>query len=333
MHAPLSTVRLFHSGVFATIKHKRITMANTKLVRNKFSIRHLTIACVVCILCAAIGTALLLQSHAATASASIELENGTITSPATVASDSKASGGKYVVYGTKPSGVGSTGASCTSGALSPVAPVSGYTLSGCDDFNTSSSNNFFPYDGGGTNTVVGAGRLPSQCKYTGTSLLESQSSNGATCGGSTNLSQKYGMWEVRMRASFTGAIGSGSSPHPVLILWPDSDVWNDGELDFFDTQLGTPAQGFLHCVGPNISQNCYAIPANSVDYSQYHVYSLLWQNGLMTGYIDGVQWWTTRTSSVMPSVSMHLTMQLDNLTGQTPVRAGNMEVDWMHMYK
>jgi cell division septation protein DedD len=229
---------------------------------------------------------------------------------------------------TPPSG-GTTAATCPS--PKPTAPVTGYTIAACEDFNNGFGS-FGPYSGGGGGTVVGVGRTPSQCTVTGGILELKQASSGATCGGSMlNFSQRYGYWEVRMRAYNTGS-SNGSSPHPVLILWPDTNS-KTSEIDYFETDMGTPAHGFLHCIS-NPSQNCYVIPNSSIDYSQWHVYGFQWTPGGMTGYIDGTKWWSlSNISAVNPPASSHQTIQLDNLSGSTPVRPAEMDVDWAHMYK
>ena len=213
----------------------------------------------------------------------------------------------------------------------PTAPVSGYTIVTCEDFN-SGLGAFSPYNGGGSGTVVGAGRTPGQCTVTGGMLELKQASNGATCGGWMNgFDQRYGYWEVRMKAAYTGS-SNGSAPHPVLILWPGNGQWTS-ELDYFETNLGNPAGGYLHC-NSNPSQNCYVLPGNSVDYSQWHVYGFQWSSGSMPGYIDGTKWWSSNnTSSFQPLADSNLTIQLDNLSGSTPVRPGEMDIDWAHMYK
>jgi hypothetical protein len=211
----------------------------------------------------------------------------------------------------------------------PVAPVSVSAVAGCEDFDNGFGA-FGPYNGGGAGMVVGAGRVPAQCTVSGGVLTETEAASGATCGGSFKTwTQRYGHWEVKMRANFTST-AAGSAPHPVLILWPV--IAHEGEIDFFETNLGQPAGGYLHCVA-NHAQNCFVIPKNSVDYSQWHVYGIQWTPAGMTGYIDGTKWWSTTLASVAPPVDVMPTIQLDNLSGNTPVRPGQMQVDWVHMYK
>jgi hypothetical protein len=222
-------------------------------------------------------------------------------------------------------------AAATCPSPTPVAPVTGYTISACEDFN-SGLGDFSPYNGGGGNTVVGTGRTPSECSDAGGVLELKQTSAGATCGGWMNkFGQRYGYWEVKMRV-YTTSASSGSEPHPVLILWPSDGQWTS-ELDFFETNIGTPATGYLHCTGdPN--SKCYTLPANSVDYSQWHVYGIQWTPTSMTGYIDGMKWWsTTNISPFEPLGDSNLTFQLDNVSGSTPVKPAEMDIDWAHMYK
>ncbi len=218
---------------------------------------------------------------------------------------------------------------CESSASSPTAPLTGYRLTKCEDFNgTTIPSGWSAYNGGGGDTVVGAGRKQEQCTVGGGILVQTQNTDGATCGMTSNFAQKYGFWEVKMRAYSTGS--GGSAPHPVLILWPDTDVWADGELDYFESDIGEGMGVFLHCVG-NPSANCYHTTHN-VDVSQWHVYGFEWTATGFKGFVDGQQIYETGGNGSNPNVSMHQTIQLDNLTGQTPVSPAKMEVDWVHMY-
>ena len=220
-------------------------------------------------------------------------------------------------------------ATCGSSAGIPAAPVTGYTLKKCEDFDNGFGA-YSPYNGGGGSTVVGRGRVASQCSVSNGMLILKQDADGATCGGSMgSFAQRFGYWEVKMRTYTTGR--GGSAPHPVLILWPDTEQWSDGELDYVETDIGDPGIGvFLHCVG-NPSQNCYHTTYQT-DISQWHVYGFEWTADGFKGYVDGQQIYETSGNGSNPNVSMHQTIQLDNLTGRTPVSPGVMEVDWVHMY-
>jgi hypothetical protein len=227
---------------------------------------------------------------------------------------------------------------CATTALTSAPP--GYTLVSCDDFEGTSldGSTFSAYNGGGGDTVSGAGRRPEQCTVANSVFTLTQASNGATCGSTSSFNQKEGYWEVRMQ---TAAIDGGkSTAHPVLILWPGTNKWADGELDYFETNIGDDGGGFLHCVG-NPSANCYVIPnggntaltPNAAAYSQWISYGLEWTSSSMTGFINGQQWWTSTDSSFRPNVPMHQTIQLDNLSGDNNPNPSRMQADWVHVYK
>jgi hypothetical protein len=219
-----------------------------------------------------------------------------------------------------------TAATCPS--PQPIA-ATGYTASGCIDFNGSLAG-YSPYTSGGGDTVSGGGRKGGQCKNENGMLRAEQASDGSTCGGSTNLSQKYGLWETKMKITTTGT--SGEPTHPVLLMWSDAGPWNDGEMDYFEIDNGDKAAGWLHCVG-HAADNCYRIPDNDVDYTKWHVYSFEWTADKMTGYIDGKVWWTYTNQNAFPKVSFHATVQHDCIGCKIPVKAASMDVDWMHMFK
>jgi hypothetical protein len=232
---------------------------------------------------------LLVHSHAQTPYTASSSASGTLSGGANVQNGSDTSGSQYVQFGEN-----TQLDTCSTTASIPTAPVSGYSLGRCDDFNATASSNFTPYTG--TNSTVGLGRDP--------------------------------------------ASSSGSLPHPVLILWPNTNNSGDGEIDFVEMNLGADLGAYLHCTTANggIHANaCYTAPYKSFDYSQYHTYSILWTPSGMSEYIDGQLWWTAPApaasgTTFMPTVGMHLTIQLDNLSGTTPVDPGVMEVDWVHMY-
>jgi hypothetical protein len=224
-------------------------------------------------------------------------------------------------------GDNTTAATCP--APTPIA-ATGYTASGCIDFNGSLAG-YSPYNGGGADTVSGGGRKTGQCKNENGMLRAVQDADGSTCGGSTNLSQKYGLWETKMKIKVNGT--SGTPTHPVLLMWSDNGPWDDGEMDYFEINTGEKAAGWLHCVG-HAHDNCYRIPDNDVDYSQWHVYSFEWTADKMTGYIDGKQWWSVGPDKgTFPKISFHATVQHDCIGCKIPVKPAEMDVDWMHMFK
>ncbi len=290
------------------------------------------------------GLILTIASHAATYSAPKEAEAGTIAGNAavkTATTNGSFSGSGYVGFGqsggttpppvTPPGSNDPTATTCPSPTPVGTDPaVVALKPNLCEDFN-SGLGKFGAYSGGGGDTVIN--RVASQCSNGGGYLALKQDSAGNTCGGDMSpLEQSYGYWEVRMKAGYSSSTTSGSKPHPVLIIWAPGNVWNDGEMDWFETDLGSPAKGFLHCVG-NPSSNCVTLPNNNVDYSQWHVYGFEWRADGGRGFIDGKLWWDIKDNGWSIKKPGHMTIQLDCIGCRAPVAPGEMDVDWVHAYK
>lgn len=233
------------------------------------------------------------------------------------------------------------GTAPTCAATTVPAEATGYVLKNCEDFNgTGIPARWTTYTGGGGDTVVDdkTSRQPSQCVVAAGFLNLIQTAEGKTCGMSSDFNGRYGFWEVRARAYPTGA--GGQAGHPVLILWPDDVPWEKGggELDYFESDVGQKDVGvFLHCAEPPqpSKENCFEAKLG-VDPGQMHTYGFKWEAAAMTGYVDGVQKYTTsgnaRAAKAQPPGSMHQTIQLDCIQCKAPVASGKMEIDWVHQY-
>ncbi|HEX8226352.1 MAG TPA: discoidin domain-containing protein [Candidatus Saccharimonadales bacterium] len=133
----------------------------------------------------------------------------------------------------------------------------------------------------------------------------------------------YGRYAVRFR----------SDPIPgyktAWLLWPDSDVWNDGEIDFPEGNLDKTIGGYSHCAGPNPSQNCLAVESNKT-YTTWHTAVIEWIPGKVTFILDGVT--LGSTTNQVPTKPMHWVLQTEtNLDGYIPssTAAGHVQVDWI----
>lgn len=139
----------------------------------------------------------------------------------------------------------------------------------------------------------------------------------------------------------TTPVSNGNDYHPVLIIWPQSDLWpEDGEYDFLEN--GAPGmpnpEAYLHYphdASASVQQIHFTGPA--VDLTQWHNFAIQWTSTGLTLYCDGVQWGTAsggansirRDLQTMPSGG--LTIQLDNFDGtdQTPAK---FEVEWARVF-
>ena len=96
----------------------------------------------------------------------------------------------------------------------------------------------------------------------------------------TNLT--YGRFSMRMRADVIPGYLA------VPLLWPNSNVWADGEIDFAncnDLTVGCMIQGFNHYVGNPTSQSYFNYGVTNA--SEWHVYDLNWTPGQVEYFFDG----------------------------------------------
>ncbi|WP_196073256.1 glycoside hydrolase family 16 protein [Nakamurella alba] len=135
--------------------------------------------------------------------------------------------------------------------------------------------------------------------------------------------QTYGRYTVRFR----------SDPLPgyktAWLLWPDSNNWNEGEIDFPEGNLGGTIHAFSHCVG-NPQANC-GYKDTGARYTSWHTATVEWTQGRVVFLLDGKQ--VLVTTSGVPSTPMHLVLQTES-TSSTPdlSRSGHLQIDWVALY-
>lgn len=136
--------------------------------------------------------------------------------------------------------------------------------------------------------------------------------------------QVYGRFSVRMKID-QPLPGYGAG----FLLWPDSGNWNDGEVDFPESDLGENAKGYVHCLG-NASVNCTWVDSGA-RYTDWHTYTIDWTPWAINLLIDG-NIIASNTDSV-PSSPMHWVMQMAT-HGVTPDPSldGHVLIDWATIY-
>ncbi|WP_337005416.1 glycoside hydrolase family 16 protein [Microbacterium sp. LB12] len=147
-----------------------------------------------------------------------------------------------------------------------------------------------------------------------------------------NWGQLYGRYSMRFR----------SDPVPgykaVSILWPDSDVWREGEVDFPElSDLGTDPYMYAnrYAAGRGDLNGDTAGVRTKVSASDgnWHVATIDWQPGSLTYYLDGERLGTT--TDRVPATEFHWVLQLEtavNSPSPDPSAAGHFQVDWVAMY-
>ena len=137
-----------------------------------------------------------------------------------------------------------------------------------------------------------------------------------------DVSQQYGRYSVRFRADSMAGYGAA------FLLWPDSNVWNDGEIDFPEGNFDSTMAIHDHCVG-NAANSCYNVDTG-VTWTAWHTATTEWTPGRVTFSIDGN---VVGSSSVSPTAKMHMVMQTGT-DGTRPAASvsGHVQIDWISIW-
>lgn len=139
----------------------------------------------------------------------------------------------------------------------------------------------------------------------------------------------YGRYSVRFRADEIPGYKM------VVILWPDSDDWGEGEIDFPEVGelvKGDPMCAFLH--GPGDYANSAAqCTQTSAAGTGWHTATIVWEPGRLTYVLDD-QVIGTHTAKI-PSTPFHLVLQVESNLGGRPIpntSSGHIQVDWVTIH-
>jgi hypothetical protein len=143
--------------------------------------------------------------------------------------------------------------------------------------------------------------------------------------------QTYGRYSVRFRV-----------PAPIpgykvaWLLWPDSDDWNEGEINFPEADLrdGANVHAFNHLIG-NPRINAYALDTRQpMVHGAWREAVIEWSPDSIRYLIDGQE--VGRTSESVPSTAMHWVLQTETqLSGGPPSNdvSGVIEIDSVAIWR
>jgi hypothetical protein len=138
-------------------------------------------------------------------------------------------------------------------------------------------------------------------------------------------------WEGQTYGRFTVRFRSDSMPgyKTAWLLWPDTNNWNEGEIDFPEGGLDSTMMGFNHCVG-DPSKNCSWWDTKKKFSDGWHTATIEWAPNKLTFILDGIS--STTTTSV-PATPMHWVLQTET-NGKLPptTTAGHLQIDWVSVY-
>ncbi len=133
--------------------------------------------------------------------------------------------------------------------------------------------------------------------------------------------QVYGRFSVRFKADRLAGFKIA------FLLWPDSNVWSHGEVDFPEATLTQTMAGYNHCPGkPTV--NC-TYTDTGVGFGEYHTLTIDWKPNYLGFSIDGR---TVKTATKnIPNRPMHWVLQTE-ATGAPVTSAGHLLIDWATVY-
>ncbi|WIA99287.1 glycoside hydrolase family 16 protein [Curtobacterium sp. MCBA15_012] len=121
-----------------------------------------------------------------------------------------------------------------------------------------------------------------------------------------------------VRAKATGGDGNGAA----FMLWPSSNVWSDGEIDFPEGNFEERPQAFQHAMTPGREAERTQVDSG-VSWRDWHTYTVQWEPGRSVTYsVDG-RVLETITHDV-PTTAHRFMFQTGNWGA-----SGNLLVDWV----
>lgn len=153
-----------------------------------------------------------------------------------------------------------------------------------------------------------------------------------TVGGEPNVAAPIpmvnGQWGGITYGAYTVRFHADNLPgyKTEFLLWPDSNVWNDGEIDFPEGGLDSRIYGYDHHINDPMKFDAFPTKAG---YQSWHTATIEWLPSGVTFFLDGNE---VGHSSVSPSGPMHWVLQ--TCTNGRPASSvgGHVAVDWAAIY-
>ena len=149
--------------------------------------------------------------------------------------------------------------------------------------------------------------------------------------------QTYGRYAIRFRSDAIAGYKLA------FLLWPTSNNWNDGEIDWPDGDIGSkvyPASAIIGTfANSKTGSPTFEKPAHLSAPTMgtgWHDAVIEWTKGHVRWYWDGKFVGQTTDSAGVPTKPMRWTLQAETDTDGTPVPAssqGNVQVAWAVQYK
>lgn len=130
---------------------------------------------------------------------------------------------------------------------------------------------------------------------------------------------KGGKFSVRAKA--TGGVGNGAA----FMLWPTSNVWSDGEIDYPESNFEDSPMSHQHSMQPG-NEVMATSQTTRASWRDWHVYSIEWIPGKSVRYLLDGKVISTVTWDVPTSAHRYM-FQVGNWGGK-----GHLYIDWVSTY-
>lgn len=145
--------------------------------------------------------------------------------------------------------------------------------------------------------------------------------------------QTYGRYSVCFRSDHLPGYKMA------FLLWPSSDDWNEGEIDWPEGELGEqmrPASAIKGSYNNGTMQfDPPTFTFSPTDTTDWHVATTEWEPGLIRWYWDGALLTQTTNPAGVPDTNFRWTLQAETSIGgpsPDPGVAGHLQVDWAVAY-
>lgn len=138
--------------------------------------------------------------------------------------------------------------------------------------------------------------------------------------------QTYGRYAIRFRSDAIPGYKAA------WLLWPNSDNWDEGEIDFPEGDLDERFQAFAHHVGDPQDSDAYS---TGTTFTSWHTAIIEWAPQSITFILDGRTIGKATDSDHIPTTPFRWVLQTETqLGGGAPSSsaAGNVQIDWIAVY-
>lgn len=142
-------------------------------------------------------------------------------------------------------------------------------------------------------------------------------------------------WDGRLHGRYSVRFRTDPVPgyKVAWLLWPTSDDWSEGEVDFPEGELGAAIDGNAHDVFGDPAQNAWSIETGA-SMQEWHTATIEWTPDRLTFLLDDREWTTTEPRAI-PRDPMRWVLQTETQLTDAPPdpdAAGHVEIDWVAVW-